>query len=144
MFKLKILNTIVEFHADETHPYSQLYEAYIQAVGVEELWQSLVKQYKVLSKEPCNIDGDETTSTSMWIERNMREKMQILHCMIILSIEAPITIKDFSQMFYIFCRNSFERIRCLHAQIDVSAGSLFESLLFSQLALLLSMAKCLW
>lgn len=135
---------MLEYQNDEEHPYSKIYKAFLLTVNYKELWKSLVKQYKYLLKEITNQDIEGELPCKLWLERNLREQSEVLQCLILLAEPAKVSIKDWSMVFNIFNKNGFGRVpscRQAHVLIDTP---LFDRLIYTQIAVLLSMAKELW
>lgn len=144
MYKLKILKTLLEFENNEDHPYSKIYKAFLITVDYNELWKSLIKQYKYLLKEITNDKLNGELPCRLWFERNLREQTELLQCLVLLAKPAKINLKDWSNVFDMFNKNGFGRSPfCRQAQILIDTP-LFDRLIYSEIAVLLSMAKVLW
>lgn len=145
MFQLKVVRTILEYMDVVEHPYSTYYRKFVQDLGIRTFWRSLITQFKfLLSEITSEALALGEIPAKLWVERNAREQIEILHCLMILPDFAAITLNDFDEVFQIFKSHGFGRQPACYESITYLDESTIEKIKFSEIALILCMADNFW
>lgn len=145
MFIIKTLKTIIEFMNDAAHPYATMYKEFIETVGYREMWTILNKQFSYLIIEiQANVSEPSGTILRSWVERNIRETVEVLQCLIMLSRYVDVTISDFHELLLACISHGFGREPVIFDVLNVMEENSLDKLIYSEVALLMCIANRLW
>lgn len=115
MFVLKIVRNILEYSEVEKHPYHNEYKMLIEKISLVTLKDSYLKQldYLIHVNAPQKLTSGEINNYHIrlgnWAERNIREIIEILHIILLISNQISMTSNDIQLLYNCFKSNSFGR-----------------------------------
>lgn len=123
IFMLQQLKLIIEFKQNSVHLYYNEFNSIIKSIELENLRKSLVKQFEYLVRESPPIkskNGDVVTfeMQKLWMERNLREQVEVLLLILLVIDENKLFIQEFKQLFSTFKMHNFGRQPIYHKHLD--------------------------
>lgn len=110
---LKQLKLMLEYK-DSNHIYEKEFSSVIKNISLDKLKVSLIKQFEYLVKEtpPTKSQNGEMVSLAMqnaWMERNLREQVEVLLLILLVVEEKDLSIQEFKKLFSLFKIHNFGR-----------------------------------
>lgn len=139
IFMLEQLKLILE-SKETDHIYTNEFRTLFKNMKLENLKKSLIKQFQHLVNEvppKKSKNGDNITFDiqKLWMERNLREQVEVLLLILLVIDDCPLYMQEFKELFSIFKSHNFGRQPIYHKYLGDSNKLVIMKIIYAEIAI---------
>lgn len=136
---LKQLRLILE-SKDKDHVYNYEFKSLFENMKLDNLKKSLIKQFQHLVNEvppKKSKNGDNVTFEiqKQWMERNLREQVEVLLLILLVIDESSLYMQEFKELFSMFKSHNFGRQPIYHKYLDDSNKLVILKIIYAEISI---------